>query len=61
MRVSGHFIFQDMCAQNQYDAGVAMNGLSVFITADLARDLANDVMNLVSHHRRNSNYGLHLA
>ena len=36
-----------MASQNQYDAGVAMTGLSVFITADLARDLANDVMNLV--------------
>ena len=37
-----------MCSQNQYDAGVAINGLSVFITPDLARDLANDAMNLVS-------------
>lgn len=36
-----------MASQNQYDAGVAMNGLSVFITPDLARDLANDVMNQV--------------
>ena len=38
-----------MCSQNQYDAGVAINGLSVFITPDLARDLANDAMNLVSY------------
>ena len=37
-----------MSAQNQYDSGVAMSGLSVFITADLARDLANDVMSHVS-------------
>ena len=31
-----------------YDAGVALNGLSCFITPDLARDLANDIMTLVS-------------
>ena len=32
-----------------YDAGVAMNGLSCFMTPDLARDLANDIMTLVSN------------
>ena len=31
-----------------YDTGVALNGLSCFITPDLARDLANDIMTLVS-------------
>ncbi len=31
-----------------YDAGVALNGLSCFLTPDLARDLANDIMTLVS-------------
>ena len=31
-----------------YDAGVAISGFSCFVTPDLARDLANDVMNLVS-------------
>ena len=30
-----------------YDAGVAINGLSCFLSADLARDLANDIMTLV--------------
>ena len=30
-----------------YDAGVALSGLSCFLTPDLARDLANDVTNLV--------------
>ncbi|XP_046843480.1 AP-3 complex subunit delta-1-like isoform X1 [Xenia sp. Carnegie-2017] len=30
-----------------YDAGVALNGLSCFVTPDLARDLANDVTNLL--------------
>jgi AP-3 complex subunit delta-1 len=31
-----------------YEAGLAMSGLSCFINADLARDLANDIMSLVS-------------
>ena len=30
-----------------YDAGVALNGLACFVSADLARDLANDIMTLV--------------
>jgi hypothetical protein len=41
------FVFQDLSSQGQYDAGVALNGLSCFITPDLARDLANDIMTLV--------------
>ncbi|KAL3244991.1 hypothetical protein MRX96_018389 [Rhipicephalus microplus] len=31
-----------------YDSGTAMSGLACFVTADLARDLANDVMTLQS-------------
>lgn len=31
-----------------YDAGTAMSGFACFVTPDLARDLANDVMTLVS-------------
>ena len=38
---------QDLGSQNMYDAGVALNGLSCFLTPDLARDLANDIMTLV--------------
>lgn len=30
-----------------YDAGTAMSGFACFVTPDLARDLANDVMTLV--------------
>ena len=33
---------------NMYDAGVSLSGFACFVTADLARDLANDVMSLVS-------------
>ena len=39
---------QDLGSQNIYDAGVALDGLSCFITGDLARDLANDIVTLVS-------------
>lgn len=31
-----------------YESGVALGGLACFITPDLARDLAADVVNLVS-------------
>ena len=43
-----HCVFQDMSSVNTYDAGVALSGLACFITSDLARDLANDIMTLVS-------------
>jgi AP-3 complex subunit delta-1 len=33
---------------NVYDVGVALNGLSCFVTTDMARDLVNDVINLVN-------------
>lgn len=39
---------QDLSSPNQYDTGVALTGLSCFVTPDLARDLANDIMTLVS-------------
>ena len=34
-----------------YDAGLAMNGLANFVAPDLARDLANDVIALMSSTR----------
>lgn len=43
------FLSQDLSSPNQYDTGVALTGLSCFVTPDLARDLANDIMTLVSH------------
>ena len=42
------FFLQDLSSPNQYDTGVALTGLSCFVTPDLARDLANDIMTLVS-------------
>lgn len=43
-----NMIRKDLNSQNQYDAGVALSGLSCFISADLSRDLANDIMTLVT-------------
>jgi hypothetical protein len=36
-----------MSCQSMYEASIALNGLSCFVTSDLARDLANDLMSLV--------------
>jgi len=41
-------IRKDLCSMNMYDAGVSLSGFACFVTPDLARDLANDVMSLVS-------------
>ncbi|XP_023653719.2 AP-3 complex subunit delta-1-like isoform X2 [Paramormyrops kingsleyae] len=42
-------IRKDLNSPNQYDTGVALTGLSCFVTPDLSRDLANDIMTLMSH------------
>ena len=39
---------QDLSGVSQYEAGLALSGLSCFVTPDIARDLANDVLTLVS-------------
>lgn len=43
-----NMIRKDLNSQCQYDAGLALSALSCFISPDLARDLANDIMTLVS-------------
>ncbi|KAJ6638391.1 AP-3 complex subunit delta [Pseudolycoriella hygida] len=43
-----NMIRKDLNSQTQYDAGVALSGLSCFISSDLSRDLANDIMTLCS-------------
>lgn len=47
LMLTTNLIRKDLGSQNMYDAGVAINGLACFITADLSRDLANDIMTLV--------------
>lgn len=44
-----NLIRKDLNSANMYEAGIALGGLSCFVTHDLARDLANDVVTLVSH------------
>ena len=39
---------QDLNSVNMYESGVAMSGLACFVTPDLARDLSNDVMTLLT-------------
>jgi AP-3 complex subunit delta-1 len=42
-----NMIRKDLGSQNMYEAGIALSGLSCFLSADLARDLANEIMTLV--------------
>lgn len=46
-----NMIRKDISASNLYDAGLALNGLACFMTPDLARDLANDVLTLTASSR----------
>ncbi|KMZ09670.1 AP-3 complex subunit delta isoform X1 [Drosophila simulans] len=48
LMLTTNMIRKDLNSQNQYDAGVALSGLSCFISPDLSRDLANDIMTLMS-------------
>ncbi|XP_070195049.1 AP-3 complex subunit delta-1-like isoform X2 [Littorina saxatilis] len=48
LMLTTNMIRKDMSSVNTYDAGVALSGLSCFITSDLARDLANDIMTLMT-------------
>lgn len=52
LMLTTNMIRKDLNSQNQYDAGVALSGLSCFISPDLSRDLANDIMTLVSIRRQ---------
>ncbi|KAL1117189.1 hypothetical protein AAG570_004516 [Ranatra chinensis] len=48
LMLTTNMVRKDLNSQNQYDAGVALSALSCFISADLARDLANDIMTLLT-------------
>merc|ERR1719466_105800 len=43
-----NLVKKDLLSTNLFDVGVALSGLSCFVTKDLARDLANDVMSLLT-------------
>lgn len=48
LMLTTNMIRKDLNSQSMYDSGTAMSGLACFVTADLARDLANDVMTLLT-------------
>ncbi|XP_013390020.1 AP-3 complex subunit delta-1-like [Lingula anatina] len=48
LMLTTNMIRKDLSSQQMYDAGVALSGLSCFMTPDLARDLANDIMTLLT-------------
>lgn len=48
LMLTTNMIRKDLNSQGMYDSGTAMSGLACFVTADLARDLANDVMTLLT-------------
>lgn len=47
LMLTTNLIRKDLSSSNMYDAAVALNGLSCFVTPDLARDLASDISTLV--------------
>ncbi|KAJ7386345.1 AP-3 complex subunit delta-1 [Desmophyllum pertusum] len=47
LMLTTNMIRKDLCSMNMYDAGVSLSGFACFVTTDLARDLANDVMSLL--------------
>ncbi|CAF0958357.1 unnamed protein product [Adineta ricciae] len=48
LMLTTNMIRKDLNSSSMYEAGLAMSGLSCFINVDLARDLANDIMSLLS-------------
>jgi AP-3 complex subunit delta-1 len=44
-------IKKDIGSQNQYEIGIALSGLAKFMSPDLARDLANDIITLTTSTR----------
>src|SRR5438105_4775080 len=46
-----NMIRKDIQSSNLYDIGETLSGLACFATPDLARDLVNDVVNLLSSSR----------
>uniref|UniRef100_A0A914S6E7 Clathrin/coatomer adaptor adaptin-like N-terminal domain-containing protein n=1 Tax=Parascaris equorum TaxID=6256 RepID=A0A914S6E7_PAREQ len=47
LMLTTNMIRKDLHSACMYDTGVALGALSCFVTTDLARDLANDIVNLV--------------
>ncbi|OQV21099.1 AP-3 complex subunit delta-1 [Hypsibius exemplaris] len=48
LMLTTNMIRKDITSSNLYDASIALGGLACFISNDLARDLANDAMSLMT-------------
>ncbi len=48
LMLTTNLIRKDINSTQLYECGVAMGGLGCFINTDLARDLVNDIVSLVS-------------
>ena len=48
LMLTTNMIRKDISSPNLYDASIALGGLACFISHDLARDLANDAMSLMT-------------
>ena len=55
LMLTTNMIRKDLGSQNIYEAGTALSGLSCFLTTDLARDLTNEIMTLVSKKKKFKN------
>ncbi|CAI5442796.1 unnamed protein product [Caenorhabditis angaria] len=51
LMLTTNLIRKDVNSSNMYESGIALGGLSCFITPDLARDLAADIVNLLASSR----------
>ncbi|CAJ0963494.1 unnamed protein product, partial [Mesorhabditis belari] len=51
LMLTTNLIRKDINSANMYDCGVALGGLACFVTPDLARDLASDIVNLLTSSR----------
>ncbi|EGT35808.1 hypothetical protein CAEBREN_20013 [Caenorhabditis brenneri] len=48
LMLTTNLIRKDVNSANMYESGIALGGLSCFVTPDLARDLASDIVNLLA-------------
>lgn len=48
LMLTTNMIRKELNSQNQYEAGLALTSLSCYISGDLARDLSNDVLMLLT-------------
>ncbi|KAL3270684.1 hypothetical protein HHI36_021212 [Cryptolaemus montrouzieri] len=48
LMLTTNMIRKELNSQNQYEAGLALTSLSCYVSTDLARDLSNDILTLLS-------------